>query len=186
MARKESDLVASDNWQVNGLIADGHPMSGWAQRRIKGVLAAEATEAVRRKVADMQGFDITTTEGRKSVKDYMDNEANTGTVAAIRAEVVNAAKAEFASGEYGKGRVAGERKPTGDPLRVQAIMPFIVELLAAKGKAFDPQSVSRNERVNMVSEFESKYARKHGARIAELTAHLPKVQSKTAELFADL
>ena len=184
MARKESDIVKSDSWNVDGLINPSHVMSDWAERRLKGVLTAELTEAVRQEVGqNILGLDMSESDSRKTVADYLKAEANAANVATIRQRLRNEAQTQFESGVYG----AGSRGPVSDPPRVTAIMPFIVELNAAKGRTFDPASVSRNDRIDMVSKFEASYGGPRGkyhSKIAELTAGL--APPKSVEMVADL
>lgn len=183
MARKESDMVKNDAWQVDGLVSPTHMMADWASKRVKGILTAELTEGVRQRVATMLGLDLSKTDDRKAIKAYLENEANNATVDAIRGELRSEAQDAFTNGTYG----AGTRGPLADPPRVTALMPLIVELNAAKGRNFDPQSVSRNDRIDMVSKFEAAYGGPRGkyhTKIAELTAGL--AATKSAELVNDL
>ena len=190
MARKESDLVKSDNWTVTGLISDSHVMSDWATKRDKGILTAELTESVRQRIGgSILGLPLEkgqfTTEGRKAIKDYMTSEANSDAVDTIRAELRTEAQAAFEDGSYG----AGTRGPLSDPPRVAAILPFIVELNAAKGRTVNTSALTRNDKIEMVAKFETEYGGPRGKyrqRIADLTAGLVSVPSKSTELVADL
>jgi hypothetical protein len=184
MARKESDLVKQDSWTVNGLITSGHNMADWAERRLKGVLTAELTEACRQEIGqNVLGLNMSETESRKTVAEWIKSDANKAAYDAIRTRLRSEAQAEFESGTYG----AGSRGPVSDPPRVVALMPFIVELNAQKGRTFDPASVTRNDRIDMVSKFEATYGGPRGkyhGKIQELTAHL--AAPKTAEMVSDL
>jgi len=180
MARKESDLVKNDAWAIDGLISNAHVMGDWAERRLKGVLTAELTEAVRQEVgSDVLGLDMSESESRKTVATYLKDEANTSTVDAIRTRLRGEAQAAFEAGEYGKGT----RGPLQDPPRVKAILPFITELYAKHGVEVPD---GREAHISLVAQFEAKFGGERGkyrAKIAELTAHLAK---PTVELVADL
>lgn len=184
MARKESDLVRLDSWNVDGLVNASHSMSDWAERRLKGVLTAELTEACRQEIGqNVLGLQMSESESRKTVAEWIKNDENKTAYDTIRTRLRGEAQSEFEAGTYG----AGTRGPLSDPPRVAALMPFIVELNASKGRVFDPSSVSRNDRIDMVSKFEAAYGGPRGkyhAKIAELTEGL--AAGKASEMVADL
>jgi hypothetical protein len=184
MARKESDLVKQDSWNVTGLVNPDHVMSDWAERRLKGTLTAELTEACRQEIGqNVLGLNMSESESRKTVADWIKTDANQAAYDTIRTRLRGEAQSEFEAGTYG----AGSRGPLADPPRVTALMPFIVELNATRGRNFDPASVSRSDRIEMVSKFEAAYGGpkgKYHREIAKLTEGL--AAPKTAEMVADL
>lgn len=187
MARKESDLVANDSWNISGLV-NSHAMHDWCERRVKGILSAELTEACRKHVAEnILGLSMTgddAKDSREAVAKWIKDEANKAAYDTLRAELRTSAQGEFDEGTYGQGT----RGPVADPPRVAALFPFVQSLYEQAGKGDLLASTTREQRITLVSKFEGQYGGPRGKyhkEIASLTANIVAPPS-AVQMLADL